>query len=100
MMKNLCTFWWKLKYGSANICFVFICKSRSYHCNVELDLGTILLMLFWFVECLVKIIFHTMKDFMDCLKQWPWNNVHCFKESRVHMSKYLVCSCVMSTPYA
>jgi hypothetical protein len=100
MMKSLCTSWWKLKYGPSNICFVFICESRSYHCNVELNLGTTLLMLFYFVECSVQTIFHTMKDFMDYLKQWPKNYVHCVKESRVHMPKCWVCSCIMSTPYA
>jgi hypothetical protein len=99
MMKSLCTSWWKLKYGSSNICFVFICKSRNYHCNVELNLGTICLVLFYFVECLVQIVFQTMKDFMDYLKQWPWNYVHCVKESKVHMPKCPICSCIMPTPF-
>jgi len=68
MMKNICIYWWKLKYGSSHICFVFICRSRSYHCNVELDLGIILLVLFYFVECSIQTIFHTMKDFINFLK--------------------------------
>jgi hypothetical protein len=68
MMKKLCISWWILRYGSSNICFVFICKSKSYHCNVELDLGIIFIALFYFVECSIQIVFHTMKDVMDCLK--------------------------------
>jgi hypothetical protein len=68
MMKNLHTSWWKLRYGSSNVCFAFICKSRSYHCNVELDLGILLLVLFYFVECSIQIVFHIMKDFMDYFK--------------------------------
>jgi len=69
MMKNLHTFLWKLKYGSSNICFVFICRSGSYHCNVELDIGIIiLLVLFYFVKCSIQIVFRTMKDFINCVK--------------------------------
>ncbi len=101
MMKKLCISWWKLRYGSSNICSAFICKSRSYHCNVELDLGIILLVLFYFVECSIQIVFHTMKDFIDCLKNNDLRTM-CIvlKSVKSTWPNVQYVSCIMSTPFA